>query len=164
MTPAGPAGRRRGTVAPAAYSRWMNSEDNRAESDLSEPPPLSRPEAARPKWAPDNPASEPPVGTSDDNEVRAEAAEILSAAPALVKWLLIYSLLRIALVIALTAVLYLVMPLIVALLFAVVLALPLSFVIFAGTRRRVNAVVAISTARRRNERERLRAALHGEDQ
>lgn len=101
-------------------------------------------------------------GTDDD--IAAEAAPILSAAPALAKWLLIYSVLRIALLLALAAALSLVMPLIVALLFAVVLALPLSFLLFAGVRRRVNEAIAFSTARRRSERERLRAALNGDDQ
>lgn len=86
----------------------------------------------------------------------------MAAAPALAKWLLVYSVLRLALVVALAAVLSLVMPLIVALIFAIVLALPLSFVLFAGIRRRVNSTIAASTARRRGERERLRAALDGE--
>lgn len=140
--------RRRAARCATAYPRQVNSEDNGAGSGTSEPP---------------DPLFEPAAQTSEDIEIRAEAAEILSAAPALLKWLLIYSLLRIALVIALAAALSLVMPLIVALLFAVVLALPLSFVIFAGARRRVNAAVAASTARRRSERERLRSALKGDD-
>lgn len=85
------------------------------------------------------------------------------AAPALAKWLLIYSVLRIGTLAVLAGGLSLLMPLILALLFAIVLALPLSWVLFAGPRRRVNEAMAISTAHRRAERERLRAALDGNE-
>lgn len=84
-------------------------------------------------------------------------------APPLGKWLLIYTLLRVATLVVLTAVLSLLMPLILALLFAVVLALPLSWVVFGGVRRRVNAAMAVKSSSRRGERERLRAALDGRD-
>ncbi len=84
--------------------------------------------------------------------------------PALGKWLVIYSVLRIGLLVVLAAGLSLLMPLILALLFAIVLALPLSWVLFAGVRRRVNAAMAVSTAHRRQERERLRSALDGQEQ
>lgn len=86
-----------------------------------------------------------------------------STAPPLGKWLLIYTLLRIATLVVLTAVLSLLMPLILALLFAVVLALPLSWVVFGGVRRRVNAAMAVKSSSRRGERERLRAALDGRE-
>ena len=79
------------------------------------------------------------------------------------KWLVIYSLLRVALLVALAAALSLLMPLILALLFAIVLALPLSWLLFARVRRQVNAAMAISNASRRAERERLRSALNGQD-
>lgn len=85
-------------------------------------------------------------------------------APPLGKWLLIYTLLRIATLVVLTALLSLLMPLILALLFAVVLALPLSWVVFGGVRRRVNAAMAVKSSARRGERERLRAALDGREQ
>ena len=84
--------------------------------------------------------------------------------PALGKWLLIYSLLRIGLLIVLAAGLSLLMPLILALLFAIVLALPLSWLLFSGVRQRVNAAMAIKTAHRRSERERLRSALNGQEE
>ncbi len=77
--------------------------------------------------------------------------------------LLIYTVLRIGLIAALTAALTLFMPLIVALLFAIIVQLPLSWVLFAGPRRRVNEAMAASSAHRRAERERLRAALAGQD-
>ncbi len=77
--------------------------------------------------------------------------------------LLIYTVLRVGLIAALTAALALFMPLIVALLFAIILQLPLSWVLFAGPRRRVNEAMAASSAHRRAERERLRAALAGQD-
>lgn len=83
--------------------------------------------------------------------------------PPLGKWLLIYTLLRVATLVVLTAVLSLLMPLILALLFAVVLALPLSWVVFGGVRRRVNAAMAVKSSSRRGERERLRAALDGRE-
>jgi hypothetical protein len=83
--------------------------------------------------------------------------------PPLGKWLLIYTLLRVATLVVLTALLALLMPLILALLFAVVLALPLSWVLFGGVRRRVNEAVAVKSSSRRGERDRLRAALDGRE-
>jgi len=103
-----------------------------------------------------------PLGTGPGaaSMVPAAASPI---APQLGKWLLIYTLLRIATLAVLTAVLALLMPLILALLFAVVLALPLSWVVFGGVRRRVNAAMAVKSSSRRGERERLRAALDGRE-
>lgn len=103
-----------------------------------------------------------PIGS----DLRAEPAPPTvqsSQVPPLGKWLLIYTLLRIATLVVLTAVLALLMPLILALLFAVVLALPLSWVVFGGVRRRVNEAMAVKTASRRGERDRLRAALDGRE-
>lgn len=91
------------------------------------------------------------------------AAADPAGAPPLGKWLLIYTLLRIATLVVLTAVLSLLMPLILALLFAVVLALPLSWVVFGGVRRKVNQAMAVKSSSRRDERERLRAALDGRE-
>ena len=86
------------------------------------------------------------------------------AAPSLAKWLLIYTLLRLCILVVLTAVLLLLkMPLILAMLFAVVFAMPLSWLVFGGVRRRVNEAMAIASAHRRGERERLRAALDGRE-
>ncbi len=78
-------------------------------------------------------------------------------------YLAIYTLLRLALVAVLTAVLVIFMPLIVALLFAIIIQLPLSWLLFAGPRRRVNEAMARTTAQRRIERDRLQAALSGEE-
>ncbi len=83
--------------------------------------------------------------------------------PALAKWLAIYTVLRLGMLVVLAGVLSLVMPFILAALFAVVLALPLSWLLFSGVRRRVNAGLARSNAARRAERDRLRSALNGED-
>ncbi|HEY5881511.1 MAG TPA: DUF4229 domain-containing protein [Nakamurella sp.] len=77
--------------------------------------------------------------------------------------LLVYTALRVGLIAVVTALLMLFMPFIVALLFAIIVQLPLSWLLFAGPRRRVNEAMAASSAHRRAERERLRAALAGED-
>ncbi len=112
--------------------------------------------------------ADPPVDEVTDGPAKAQPADSVGptrSAPAasLGRWLLIYSLLRVGLLVVLAAGLSLLMPLILALLFAVVLALPLSWVLFTGVRQRVNAAMATSTAHRRQERERLRAALNGEE-
>jgi uncharacterized protein DUF4229 len=83
---------------------------------------------------------------------------------------LAYVLARLLLVVVLTAVIYgaarLIglheFPLVVALLFALVIALPLGIWIFAPLRRRATAGVAAIDARRRRDREQLRARLRGE--
>lgn len=76
--------------------------------------------------------------------------------------LLVYTALRLGLIAVITALLMLFMPFIVALLFAIIVQLPLSWLLFAGPRRRVNKAMASSSAQRRAERERLRAALAGD--
>ena len=76
--------------------------------------------------------------------------------------LLIYTVLRLALVAALTAVLMFFMPLIVALLFAIIVQLPLSWLLLAGPRRRLNDAMAQSSAKRRSERAKLQSALSGD--
>jgi len=80
----------------------------------------------------------------------------------LLRYLAVYTLLRLALVAALTAVLAFFMPLIVALLFAIIAQLPLAWLLFAGPRRRVNDALAQASAARRAERARLQSALTGE--
>jgi len=100
----------------------------------------------------------------DPAEPGEAAADTPPTATSLAKWLIIYSLLRVALLVVLAAALSLLMPLILALLFAIVLALPLSWLLFAGARRQVNAAMASSNASRRTERERLRSALNGQEQ
>jgi hypothetical protein len=88
----------------------------------------------------------------------------------LVRDLAVYSLLRLGLV-AVVAVVILgggalisvEVPLLIALLFAVVIALPLSMVVFAPIRRRVNEQIAAIDEARRNQKEDLRARLAGRD-
>ena len=92
-----------------------------------------------------------------------EAATTVGGRSHLVRYLAVYSALRVGLVVVLTAVLAFFMPLIVALLFAIIVQLPVSWLLFAGPRRRVNEAMAASSAHRRAERERLRAALAGSD-
>ncbi len=111
------------------------------ESDASAQP--SRPEASS-----DRPLHRPPTGGRSGG----------LAGP-----LLLYTALRVGLIAGLTAVLALFMPLIVALLFAIIVQLPLAWLLFAGQRRQVNERLAATSAHRRAERERLRAALAGED-
>ena len=76
--------------------------------------------------------------------------------------LLLYTVLRLALVVVLTAVLMLFMPLIVAALFAIIVQLPLSWLLFARPRRRLNDAMAQSSAKRRSERAKLQSALSGD--
>jgi len=88
----------------------------------------------------------------------------------LVRDVALYSLARLALVVVLAAaVLYVPrafgvdIPLLVAVLFAVLIALPVSLVVFAPLRRRVNEGIATVDARRRLAREDLEGRLRGED-
>lgn len=84
---------------------------------------------------------------------------------------LLYVVARLALVAALTAVIYEIgralgvreFPIIVALLFALVIAMPLGMWLFAPLRRRATASLEEATARRRHDREQLRARLRGEE-
>ena len=107
----------------------------------------------------DSPSPPAPSGHSS-GDIPASAG----ASPShLFGYLAVYTLLRLALVAVLTAVLTIFMPLIVALLFAIIIQLPLSWLLFAGPRRRVNEAMARSSAERRAERDRLQAALSGEE-
>ena len=108
-------------------------------------------------------APSPTDSPSPPDQPSGAAATPAEASPShLFGYLAVYSLLRLALVAVLTAVLTIFMPLIVALLFAVIIQLPLSWLLFAGPRRRVNEAMARSAAQRRAERNRLQAALSGE--
>ena len=53
-------------------------------------------------------------------------------------------------------------PLVVAMLFALIIAMPLGIWLFAPLRRRATAALAVSSDRRRRERDQLRARLRGE--
>lgn len=119
----------------------------------------------------ENPGSTPPPAEANrlnQNAVHAESVEERSAQPDsggrahLIRYLAVYTLLRLGLVVVLTAVLAFFMPLIVALLFAIIVQLPLAWLLFTRPRARVNDAIAVSTARRREERERLQTALLGE--
>jgi Flp pilus assembly protein TadB len=91
-----------------------------------------------------------------------EAATTAGGRSHLVRYLAVYSALRVGLVVVLTAVLAFFMPLIVALLFAIIVQLPLAWLLFAGPRRRVNDAMAQASAQRRAERARLQSALTGD--
>ncbi len=75
--------------------------------------------------------------------------------------LAVYTGLRFALVAVLTAIFAVFMPWIVALLFAVIVQLPLAWILYGRWRRQVNDAIAVRTAQRRAERDRLRRALAG---
>jgi hypothetical protein len=84
---------------------------------------------------------------------------------------LLYVIARLALVAALAGAIYGIgralgvheFPIVVALLFAFVIAMPLGMWVFAPLRRRATAGLEHATARRRRDREQLRARLRGED-
>lgn len=108
------------------------------------------------------------MGSEESNPAAAAGgtgghAEPGGGRPPLAGPLVIYTALRLGLIAVLTAVLVLFMPLIVALAFAIILQLPLAYLLFPGPRRRVNAALAAASGQRRAERDRLRAALAGED-
>lgn len=83
----------------------------------------------------------------------------------------VYAAARLVLVVVLSAVIYGAagllgvrdFPLVIAVLFALVIALPLGIWVFAPLRRRATASMAVVDARRRKDREQLRARLRGED-
>jgi hypothetical protein len=83
----------------------------------------------------------------------------------------LYVIARLALVAALAGAIYGIgravgvheFPIVVALLFALVIAMPLGMWLFAPLRRRATAGLEHATARRRRDREQLRARLRGED-
>lgn len=84
---------------------------------------------------------------------------------------LLYTLARLLLVLVLTAAIFGAgrllgvrdFPLVIALLFAIVIALPVGIWLFAPLRRRATASIAAFDARRRKDREQLRARLRGEE-
>lgn len=94
-----------------------------------------------------------------------------SSAGRAVASVLLYVVARLALVAAVAAVIYGIgralglheFPIVVALLFALVIAMPLGMWLFAPLRRRANAGLEEATARRRRDREQLRARLRGEE-
>jgi len=88
----------------------------------------------------------------------------------LVRDVVLYSVARLGLVVVLALVILfggkafgVDVPLIVAALFAVLIALPLSLVLFAKLRKRVNIDIAAVDAQRRADKADLHAKLRGED-
>jgi len=94
-----------------------------------------------------------------------------SSAGRAVASVVLYAVARLALVAGLTAVIYGIgralgvqeFPVVVALLFALVIGMPLGIWLFAPLRRRATAGLDAVTARRRRDREQLRARLRGEE-
>ncbi|HXS86813.1 MAG TPA: DUF4229 domain-containing protein [Mycobacterium sp.] len=94
-----------------------------------------------------------------------------SSAGRAVASVVLYAVARLALVAGLTAVIYGIgralgvqeFPVVVALLFALVIGMPLGIWLFAPLRRRATAGLDEVTARRRRDREQLRARLRGEE-
>jgi hypothetical protein len=92
------------------------------------------------------------------------APQIPPAGPALARDVALYSAARLALVAVIAFLLLLAgVPLLVSILLALVVALPLSMVLLGSVRARVNAGLAAVGARRRDERDRLRRQLRGEE-
>lgn len=88
----------------------------------------------------------------------------------LVRDVVLYSVARLGLVVVLAVVILfggkafgVDVPLVVAALFAVLIALPLSLVLFAKLRKRVNLDIAAVDAQRRADKADLNAKLRGED-
>ena len=108
----------------------------------------------------DGPSPQPDL---EPAAIAREPVPVRFGAAQLAGYLAIYTILRIALVAALAAILAIFMPLIVALLFAIIVQLPLSWLLFATPRRRVNEAIAQVAARRRAERARLQSALSGDE-
>lgn len=87
----------------------------------------------------------------------------------LVRDLGLYTLARLGLVVVIAAIILGVsqlvnvdVPLLVALIFAVIIALPLSLVLFGKLRTRVNEEISAVDAKRREDRDDLRAKLRGD--
>jgi hypothetical protein len=85
------------------------------------------------------------------------------AEPGLAATLALYTLARLALLAAIAGLLLLAgTPLVIALLVALIVALPLSMLVFRGLRARLDTALAVSRARRAQQREALRAGLRGD--
>jgi hypothetical protein len=86
------------------------------------------------------------------------------AEPGLAATLALYTLARLALITLIAGLLLLAgTPLMIALLVALIVALPLSMLVFRGLRARLDAALAVSRARRAEQRAALRAGLRGDD-
>lgn len=103
-------------------------------------------------------------------DAAADAAEVSAAKRALARNVLVYTGARLLLVAAIVAAMLGIaklvqvdIPLIVALAVAIIIQLPVSHVALAGLRRTLTADMEIVGARRRADKEQLRAQLRGED-
>jgi hypothetical protein len=86
------------------------------------------------------------------------------AEPGVAATLALYTLARLALLAVIAGLLLLAgTPLVIALLVALIVALPLSMLVFRGLRARLDTALAVSRARRAQEREALRAGLRGDE-
>ena len=155
----------------------MDSGRNGDEIDIPDGPAVAPPtDVAAPGR--DSPVSGTPDGPAPQSADGAPApaaagsrpsAERSAADPAgdprtrLAGVIALYTLERLGLTVVLAFILSYFMPVLVALAFAVVLQMPLAFVLFRRTRDRVSAALAVTNARRRSDRDQLRAALAGED-
>lgn len=95
---------------------------------------------------------------------------LAAARRALARDLVLYTLARLGLVVVVVAVVLgaaalfsAEIPLLVAVVVGVVVALPLSLVLLSGLRTRVNTGLEVVSARRRADKEDLRARLRGEE-
>lgn len=108
-----------------------------------------------------------PVNDAADNRPDPQTA---TGKGTLARDVVLYSLARMLLVVVLAALILYIprafdveIPLVIAALFGVLIALPLSLVLFASLRRRVNEGIADVDARRRADRADLEARLRGQD-
>jgi len=86
------------------------------------------------------------------------------AEPGLAATLALYTLARLALLALIAGLLLLAgTPLVIALLVALIVALPLSMLVFRGLRARLDTALAVSRARRGEQRAALHAGLRGDD-
>lgn len=99
-----------------------------------------------------------------------DAGATRASSGTLIRDVALYSVARLGLVVALTLLILYVprvfgveIPLLVAALFAVLIALPVSLVLFASLRRRVNEGIAAVDERRRTERADLEKRMRGEN-
>ncbi len=104
---------------------------------------------------------------SGDNS--APASSDVTPGGRLARDLALYTLARLGLVVVLAAVIFgggklfsVEIPLLVVLIFALVIALPLSLVLFAKLRRRVNEAISAVDEKRRKDKAELRAKLRGD--
>ncbi|TSD95154.1 DUF4229 domain-containing protein [Skermania sp. ID1734] len=97
-------------------------------------------------------------------------SQAVGAGRRLARLLIVYTIFRLALVAALAAIILfgaklfgVDVPLLVALIFGLVIAMPISLLLFRSLRRQVNENIALVDERRRQDKEKLRSRLRGDD-